>query len=244
MFVVGDRNDPAANIRGDVLLDVLEYLHLNEVPDSLPQAAIINTGEYMIPWKGFFSVGQVRLPECGELIDIAAWVGDPVKQRVVDCAYQAADKGPIVEIGRLFGGTAALLALGAREKDSDCNIFSFDPDPHIYNDRFLELYNVTDNVALVDIGSIEGALLWHAQGLPPVSLLHVDGDHRYESVKKDIDMWYPLLAPKATIMFDDFGYQAYKLAGTTRAIFEAIVSDTSRWEHVQVLGKSLTAVKR
>ena len=37
----------------------------------------------------------------------------------------------------------------------------------------------------------------------PVSLLYIDGDHRYEAVKRDFECWRGKLAAHAVIIFDD-----------------------------------------
>jgi hypothetical protein len=36
-----------------------------------------------------------------------------------------------------------------------------------------------------------------------VALLWIDGDHRYESVRRDIDSWWPHLRKGSLIAFDD-----------------------------------------
>lgn len=37
----------------------------------------------------------------------------------------------------------------------------------------------------------------------PVSLLYIDGDHRYEAVKRDFECWRGKLAAHAVIILDD-----------------------------------------
>lgn len=244
VFVFSDLEAPEKAHRGDRFLDVYEDIFCNRLEGSAFNAALINEAEYWMSWEQCFCVDEVRVPATGELIPVSAWVVGAVKQRVVDIARDAATKGPLVEIGRLFGGTAVLMALALKESGSKSAVFSFDPYPHPYNDRFLKLYGVQDEVALCDMGGNEGARFWQTEGLPPVSLLHIDGDHAYEAVRRDISTWYPLLREGAVVMFDDYGYNSYKLAGSTRAIYEEVHKRPDRWTGVQSLGKSLVAVKR
>ncbi len=243
VFVVGDLSNPARDVRGDEFMDVFEAIALRKGFANPESAAIINCADYFIPWRDYFAVGEIVTPS-GETVALPAWVLGEVKQRVFDFAAAALQRGPIVEIGRLFGGTAVIMGLAARAVQSPFKLFSFDPFPHPFNDRLLELYGVSEQVVLVDMASEAGAMLWAASNLPPVQLLHVDGDHRYEAVTKDIQLWQPLLAPGARIMFDDYGWNAHKLAGSTRAIFDHVISRTDYWTDVDCLGHSLTAVKR
>ena len=38
----------------------------------------------------------------------------------------------------------------------------------------------------------------------PISLLHIDGNHDYEEVKQDFDLWEKYLANNSWIIFDDY----------------------------------------
>ena len=60
----------------------------------------------------------------------------------------------------------------------------------------LRLYPV---IRLVNLSSE-----WVSESWPlPVRLLWIDGDHRLERVRRDIDCWLPKLHRDATIVFDD-----------------------------------------
>ena len=58
---------------------------------------------------------------------------------------------------------------------------------------------LAQTVRLVNLSSEVVAPGWTC----PVSLLWVDGDHRYEGVRRDIDCWALHLAPGATVVLDD-----------------------------------------
>lgn len=243
VFVLGDLANPARDVRGDEFMDIFEAIYLRNGLANPASAAVINCADYLIPWREYFAVGEITRPE-GTRIALPAWVLGEVKQRVFDFACRALERGPVVEIGRLFGGTAVIMGLAAQTVGSRFKVFSFDPYPHPFNDRLLEIYGVTDQVVLVDTTSESGAMFWASAQMPAVELLHVDGDHRYEAVVKDIRMWEPLLADSARIMFDDYGWNAHKLAGSTRAIFDEVISRSDRWGTIDCLGHSLTAIKR
>lgn len=48
-------------------------------------------------------------------------------------------------------------------------------------------------------------------------LVYIDGDHSYQGVKADIEVWWPKLAPGAIMSFHDFGNLEY---GVNRAVIE------------------------
>jgi hypothetical protein len=62
----------------------------------------------------------------------------------------------------------------------------------------LEL-ELTRTVRLVNLSSEVVSPAWPH----PVALLWVDGDHRYEAVRRDWDAWSPHLLPDAKVVFDD-----------------------------------------
>jgi SAM-dependent methyltransferase len=39
---------------------------------------------------------------------------------------------------------------------------------------------------------------------PQLSLLHIDGNHRYDHVRKDVDTWSPYLTPGGWLLLDDY----------------------------------------
>jgi hypothetical protein len=66
----------------------------------------------------------------------------------------------------------------------------------------------------------------------PVALLWIDGDHRYEAVRRDFASWRPHLMAGATVVFDDAADPA---VGPYRLIVELLA--TGGYEKVEELGK-------
>ncbi|GEM_PF-1475939 len=103
----------------------------------------------------------------------------------------------IFEIGRLQGGTVLLLAIAA---DENARITSVDIEP--WDDE--ELMR-----ALADLGAHERVTLLtcDANSLDPLpetyDLILIDGDHRYEGVKKDFERWKTALKPGGHLLFHD-----------------------------------------
>lgn len=103
----------------------------------------------------------------------------------------------ILEIGRLQGGSVILFALAG---DKETHITSVDIEP--WNDEALRS-------VLRDIGA-EGRVTLHTcdanslEAMPEAfDLVFIDGDHRYEGVKKDFEHWRKSLRPNSHLLFHD-----------------------------------------
>ena len=120
----------------------------------------------------------------------------------------------IVEIGCYRGRSTIALALGAYEaKGSDALVYSVDPharargvmggeftpyDRTAYYQNLLKA-DLSAHAALINLPSEKVALVWDT----PIGVLFIDGDHRYEAVKKDITLWSPHLVAGGIAIFDD-----------------------------------------
>jgi predicted O-methyltransferase YrrM len=122
----------------------------------------------------------------------------------------------IVEIGNYRGRSTVALALGAR-RGAGARVVSIDPHVEFTGPRGgrfgpedqAQLYaNLTRAgvgalVHVVGLASLPVAAGWAG---PEVGLLFLDGDHRYEAVRADLDAWQPHLAAAAGVVFDDCDY--------------------------------------
>lgn len=118
-----------------------------------------------------------------------------------------------VEIGNYRGRSTVALALGAA-RGAGGQVVSVDPhlpfvgprggrfghedQAHLYAN--LTRAGVGAQVSVVCLGSRAVAAGWEG---PPVGLLFIDGDHRYEAVRGDLVAWAPHLAAGARVAFDD-----------------------------------------
>jgi hypothetical protein len=120
--------------------------------------------------------------------------------------------GCIVEIGTFRGKSTVACALGARA-GGGVRVYAVDPfepfvgacggrfgpadRPHLL--RNLLLAGVADNVWLLHADSALVTAAWRA----PVALLWVDGDHAYEAVRRDVELWLPFVTPGGTVALHD-----------------------------------------
>ena len=116
-------------------------------------------------------------------------------------------RGVIVEIGSYKGRSTATLALGSLT-GAKSPIFAIDPQIeiprasdalHVVLKKHLEILNVAQIVTLIKDFSQNIVTSWQA----PIELLFIDGDHEYESVKRDFYDWYPHIITNGVVAFHD-----------------------------------------
>lgn len=225
-------------------VDILEDLLSRQLRDEPVLAAMVNDKDMWTPWRQYFWVDNVKVPGQPKSIPVSSFMGDKAKQYMVDQAYLAAKKGAIVEIGRLTGGSATLLALGSRAGGAPLSVLSFDPFPRPAAARLLSLYGLSKNVNLINMYSEAGAAMWPQKNLPPISFLLIDGDHEYDAVIKDVNAWGPLVRKGGKIIFHDYGSDYDILYKTTRALYDSILQHPELWEDFQNIDCSLVATRK
>jgi hypothetical protein len=153
------------------------------------------------------------------------------------------EEGCIVEIGSWRGMSTIALAKGARVP-----VYAIEPHEEFVGvlgghfgpaDRLAFFENlltagVVERVRLVNLSSEVVAPGWNL----PVGLLWVDGDHRYEAVKRDFECWEPHL--RDLVAFHD---TIQPNLGSTQFVDELLANGYDLVEHVQgtkVLRRSAT----
>ncbi|MGH7139602.1 MAG: class I SAM-dependent methyltransferase [Pirellulales bacterium] len=146
-----------------------------------------------------------------------------------DAARHVGSHQAIVEIGSYRGRSTVALALGALA--GTCRRV-YAVDPHVdFIGPCGGHYGPVDqqalyaNLARFGVGHVVFAVALPGKSAaagwpgPPVGLLWIDGDHRYESVRADLAAWYPHLAADGLIGFHDVDY-----AGVATVIGELVAS--------------------
>jgi hypothetical protein len=139
---------------------------------------------------------------------------DPWEAEYLFLVGSLAERG-IVEIGRSKGGSAFLLACA----NVKVPIWSIDRDP-IDDDElrsWFSRFKVGENVQLLLGSSYEDSF----PEIGEFDLLFVDGNHRYEGCKADLDLYYPRLVPGGSVLVHD----CYGAREVQRAVLD-FVADT------------------
>lgn len=118
----------------------------------------------------------------------------------------------IVEVGSYRGRSTVALAHGSLD---GCCVPVYAIDPHEefegvlggqfgYEDRgaFMSAMVATGSFEVVRLVNLSSGLVT-AAWREPIGLLWIDGDHRYEGVRRDFECWAAHLAEGAVVAFDD-----------------------------------------
>jgi predicted O-methyltransferase YrrM len=163
---------------------------------------------------------------------IEGMIGEPEAALLTRLASEV-DEGCIVEIGSYRGMSTIALAKGARVP-----VYAIEPheeftgvlggafgaaDRRAFFENLLHA-GVVEQVRLVNLSSEVVAPGWRL----PVGLLWIDGDHRYEAVRRDFECWEPHL--RGVVAFHD---AIQPTLGPARLIGELLASGFELIEHVQ-----------
>jgi hypothetical protein len=145
--------------------------------------------------------------------DIFEWMGET--DQAVLKKYAAKATGDIVEVG-VWKGASSLVMSKANPK---AQIYSIDNYAHPYE----EIYKIAQetlkgrkNVHLIHKSSGEAAKDWKTK----ISLLHIDADHSYEGVCKDIALWKDFV--DGYILFHDYTAQVFDVKKAVEENFKEV----------------------
>lgn len=154
-----------------------------------------------------------------ELAELDGLISRDVGELLHNFAALVAANESIVELGSYRGKSTCYLATGAA-LDNHAPVYAVDawseevsawrsavlgqlPSP-VFEDFTAQLdkAGVRDGVRVIRSLTTLAAELYDG---PPVGLLYIDGDHSRAAVLADFRAWRRHLAPRAVIIFDDYG---------------------------------------
>lgn len=207
------------------------FVHDCECPDTFPgvRKAFEEFGSY---WglshfviSGSYGMGVIQMPRTQKAKQIAGWMTEP---ELIWLARQANQKHSIVEVGAYQGQTTRVLG-----DNTAGRVYAVDDwkglredwwetqTPKTVKDNLFDLFS--DNLSdLIDTGKVAPLIADHANiqkmtRIPTGDMIFIDGDHRYESVKRDIESWLPFLEPGGILCGHDFNQEPVR-----RAVFELL----------------------
>ncbi len=155
--------------------------------------------------------------------------------------------GHVVEIGSYKGRSTAALAAGCLGRN-DRKVFAVDPLPPEGQAVFLKNLGdlgLLDRVNPLFSKSAEAAASWKE----PISVLFIDGDHSYESVRQDLEHWRSHVCPHGLIIFHDSDLPGVRrLLGELKAEgefhFQGAIASVSFFSRDSVTGFDMTPFRR
>lgn len=110
---------------------------------------------------------------------------------ILECLDQLKTDLPVVEIGVWEGRTTTMMAEFLKRKDKKNKIIGIDTFTQ-YGNKLAPIYAETEQkIAGYDIELIQGFSDEVAQDMGDISLLFIDGNHDYDYVLKDIQLYLP-----------------------------------------------------
>jgi predicted O-methyltransferase YrrM len=138
-------------------------------------------------------------------------ITDEIAAELACLAAQVPAGQAIVELGSFEGRSTVALAGGAADGVVVVAVDLWDDPRNVagkhnftdpgHRERFEE------NTAGFGVIAMQASTAEAAESYagPPVGLLFVDADHTAESVRADVEAWWPHLADDAVVAFDDYG---------------------------------------
>ncbi len=177
--------------------------------------------------SAFSTSGRRPRPEAVEDISagVEGWFGPEEGRLLYRLAAEADPAGCIVEIGSWHGRSTIWLGAGAKA-GREARVVAIDPHTGTYLREHgetteaalranLARAGVLDQVEIVVARSEEAATGWSR----PISLLWIDGDHAYESVRRDLLLWGRHLLPAAVVALHD----TFVWPGPERVVQELLI---------------------
>ena len=145
--------------------------------------------------------------------EVDGWLSDAQGRALFDAASAATGRGVIVEIGSWKGRSTTWLASGARLAGQ--RVYAIDPHRGSREDPAADTLNeFLDNLARTGLANVVEPMVMTSEEAAarvagPIELLFIDGDHSFEAVQRDAELWLPRLMDGGTVMFHDAATAAY-----------------------------------
>jgi hypothetical protein len=180
-----------------------------------------------------------------QVMDVEGQIFLEEAEMLMRLASQTEASKAIVEIGSFRGRSTVALALGAQQGNRS-SVYAIDPqedfigvkgghyggaDRHAFMEKMVAL-DTAHNVRLINLPSQAVGKVWDKE----IGLLWLDGDHSYEGVKADYEIWKEHLADTGLIAFHDS-----EDIGPQKVIEEALAS--GEFEFVEKVA-SATVLRR
>ncbi|MFC4765797.1 class I SAM-dependent methyltransferase [Effusibacillus consociatus] len=179
---------------------------------------------------------KLILPNENELNNVEGILALDEGRHLAYCASIVPKDQNIVEIGGLKGKATCFCGMGSFYGNR-ARVYSLDPwDLHYgeigktYHSEFQE------NVKQFELESIVTSIVGYSYEVvknwnAPIGLLFIDGDHYYDSVRKDYELWAPFIAEGGWIAFHDIN----DIWPDVKRVIDEMIIPSDLWSHKMVL---------
>lgn len=188
----------------------------------------------------------MQIRTCDELRPLVAsiegWLSDAQGCALFRAAAATTGKGLIVEIGSWKGRSTAWLAAGAGL--AAARVYAVDPHTGSREDpEATTLAAFRANLTAAGLADLVEPLVMSSAAAArmldgPVELLFIDGDHSYEAVRLDAELWLPKLVEGGVVMFHDVTTTGYT---GPRRVFRRSICWSAEFEGIRRIGSMVVA---
>ncbi len=170
--------------------DDLKLLALAHIFRVLPKGDLVEIGSFS--GRSAFAIGWLASAyEIGNLVSVDPWDNNKLEDQGegAEILNKELSKGSeVIDLNKIFWsyiGAISLLDNVGYIKD--------------ISEKAIDDYKSASNVGFLDSPELGRVSL-----TGKISMLHIDGNHRYDYVCKDIDAWEPFVMPGGWILLDDY----------------------------------------
>jgi len=157
---------------------------------------------------------------------VPGWLTDAEGELLFNLAKSCSGKGVIVEIGSWKGKSTIWMARGS-QAGQRVKIYAIDPHEgtpgHRRQGELSTLDEFKKNISQAGLADLVVPLTTTSKTAAlgfanPVEMIFIDGDHDYESVKLDFELWFPKVIVDGLMAFHD----TTRWAGPKRLVAERV----------------------
>ena len=143
--------------------------------------------------------------------DVPGWLTDAEGELLFNLAKSCSGKGVIVEIGSWKGKSTIWMARGS-QAGRGVKIYAIDPHEgtpgHMRQGEPSTIDEFKKNISQAGVADLVVPLITTSKTAAlgfanPVEMIFIDGDHEYESVKLDFELWFTKVIVDGLMAFHD-----------------------------------------
>ena len=143
--------------------------------------------------------------------DVPGWLTRSEGKLLFNLAKSCTGRGVIVEIGSWKGKSTIWLAKGS-EAGHNAKVYAIDPHTgtaeHLRQGKPSTFEEFQRNISRAGVAGLVSPIVATSEAAAtsfdqPIEMIFIDGDHDYEAVKRDFELWYPKVVDGGVMAFHD-----------------------------------------
>jgi predicted O-methyltransferase YrrM len=155
---------------------------------------------------------DLRIKETRKTVeDVPGWLTRSEGTLLFNLAKNCTGRGVIVEIGSWKGKSTIWLAKGSLA-GKHAKVYAIDPHSgtaeHLRQGKPSTFEEFERNISRAGVAGLVSPIVATSEAAAssfdePIEMIFIDGDHDYQAVKRDFDLWYPKVVDGGVMAFHD-----------------------------------------